>query len=277
MGFWRYRPRGTVHLGHWLASEQERSLQEQIVRLQSLLAAARREIARLRKGGKAKDGRRRAPDETQAAGRYPIAREGTGYQGRDGTIYYPERAARRAQPKMVPQHASAGYNPRRMKPENLEDRLIRAARAVPPDKRDAAIRCLEQLAAGEVGAGVGARLMRELSPEQLAALLEESPLGHAVTRYERQLPAAELPAGGFFQSKTQADAGASLGQALRDLQNVQARFGLPITENEKVRKAEAKAATYRRSHDPATGAFIVPRPRGRPRRNARQEVAPTFA
>ena len=152
MGFWRYRPRGTVHLGHWLASEQERSLQEQIVRLQSLLAAARRENARLRKGGKAKDGRRRAPDETQAAGRYPIAREGTGYQGRDGTIYYPERAARRAQPQMVQQHASAGYNPRRMKPENLEDRLIRAARAVPPDKRETAICCLEQLAAGEVTA-----------------------------------------------------------------------------------------------------------------------------
>lgn len=34
--------------------------------------------------------------------------------------------------------------------ENLEDRLIRAARAVPPDKRETAIRCLEQVAAGEV-------------------------------------------------------------------------------------------------------------------------------
>lgn len=117
----------------------------------------------------------------------------------------------------------------------------------------------------ENAGGVGARLRRELSPEQLDAVLEESSLGHALKRYERQLREIELPAGGF-KSKEQADAGGRLAQSLRELQNVQAGFGIPATEApERVMEAERMAGAYRRTHD-KTGAFIPPRPRGRPRR-----------
>jgi len=113
--------------------------------------------------------------------------------------------------------------------------------------------------------GVGARLLRELSPDQIAAVLEESPLGHAMKRYEKQLREIELPAGGFT-SKEQADAGARLAQTLRDLQNVQAGLGIATTEApERVKEAERMAGAYRRTHD-ERGAFIPPRPRGRPRR-----------
>jgi hypothetical protein len=116
---------------------------------------------------------------------------------------------------------------------------------------------------------VGARLLRELSPEQVALILEDCPLGHVLARYERQLRDIELPEGGFT-TKAQADAAGRLDQTFRELQNIQAGLGLPVSEKpERVREAVRRRSAYVKHHT-KTGEVIPARPRGRPPRTPEQ-------
>jgi hypothetical protein len=57
-----------------------------------------------------------------------------------------------------------------------------------------------------------------------------------------------------------------LSSTFSDLQEVERQVGLPMTEKpEQVKRAEALASAYRRSHDKSGAAIPVRRP-GRPRR-----------
>ena len=74
-------------------------------------------------------------------------------------------------------------------------------------------------------------------------------------RYEKRLRELVLPPGGFT-TKAQADAGATLGSTLRELQKLQDKLGLPMTETpERVLQAAAMASAYRGCHDKKTGAL----------------------
>jgi hypothetical protein len=87
-------------------------------------------------------------------------------------------------------------------------------------------------------------------------------------RFETRLAGFDLPVGGFTTPKQAADA-TTLGSTLRELQKLQRKMELPVTETpERVFQAEAMASAFRRHHDAETGALIPPRPRGRPRHSA---------
>jgi hypothetical protein len=123
---------------------------------------------------------------------------------------------------------------------------------------------------GNNGEGIGARLLRELSPSQLAAVLEDSSLGRLRARFEKRLDELELPAGGFT-GKEQADAAKALSNTFYQLQDLEAGFGLPLREKpSKVREGERLRAEFLRHHDEDGRPIPVRRP-GRPRRDAAVE------
>jgi hypothetical protein len=119
--------------------------------------------------------------------------------------------------------------------------------------------------------GVGARLLRELSPSQLVAVVEDSPLGRLRARFEKELREIELPTGGFT-TKAQADAAHRLSGILYQLHDVETGLGLPLTPKaEEVKEGERLRMAFLRSHD-KEGRPVAVRPRGRPRRDALQKV-----
>jgi hypothetical protein len=104
-----------------------------------------------------------------------------------------------------------------------------------------------------------------LSPELATALLKDSTLGQLQERFEKQLSEIELPEGGFT-TIGQARAGSSLATTFDRLQKRRKKFGLaPILKPARVEKAARLAAHYY-DHHTATGEFIPPKPRGRPRK-----------
>ena len=106
---------------------------------------------------------------------------------------------------------------------------------------------------------------------ELTAVIEDSPLARLRLRFAKRLREIELPADGF-STKAQADAAHRLSATLYQLQATQTGLGLPVTEKpERVREAERLRTAYLRSHDGA-GLPVAVRPRGRPRRDAAQEV-----
>jgi hypothetical protein len=120
--------------------------------------------------------------------------------------------------------------------------------------------------------GVGARLLRELSPSQLVAVIEDSTLGRLRTRFENRLREIDLPANGFT-TKEQADAVQRLSSTFYQLQDVEAGFGLPLREKPaELREGERLRAEYMRHHDKEGRPIAVRRP-GRPRRDV-EIVAP---
>jgi hypothetical protein len=96
---------------------------------------------------------------------------------------------------------------------------------------------------------------------------DKARLGILEAEFREGLDKMRLPPGGFT-TQAEADAGARLGTTLRELQKLQRKLNLPVTETpERVKLAEAMASAYRRSHDKETGELIAPRgPGGRPRR-----------
>lgn len=111
-----------------------------------------------------------------------------------------------------------------------------------------------------------------LARETTARASDDTRLGRLQARYERRLREIELPDGGFT-TKAQVGAAHRLAQTFSHLQKVKSELGLPVTEKpEQVRKAEAMASAYRRSHDKSGAAIPVRRP-GRPRREA-QAIPP---
>jgi tetratricopeptide (TPR) repeat protein len=109
----------------------------------------------------------------------------------------------------------------------------------------------------------------KLTREKIREVKDKARLDGLRVLYGVRLEAAtELPEGGF-KTKAEADAAALLATTLRDLQKLERKLRLPVTETpERVREGEAMASAYRRSHDKNTGEVIPPRPRGRPRRRA---------
>jgi hypothetical protein len=90
-------------------------------------------------------------------------------------------------------------------------------------------------------------------------------------QYEERLATLELPAGGF-STPEEAGAGSRLAGTLRELQKLQTKLGLPVTDTrDEVLRAASLASAYWQRHDKETGAFIPPHPRGRPRRKASAE------
>jgi hypothetical protein len=123
---------------------------------------------------------------------------------------------------------------------------------------------------GRESVGVGARLLRELSPSQLEAVVEDSQLGRLLNRYEKRLSELELPEGGFT-SKEQADEVTRLRSTFYQLQNIETGFGLPLREiPPKLREGERLRSEWQNHHD-KEGRPIAVRPRGRPRRDAGDE------
>jgi hypothetical protein len=137
-----------------------------------------------------------------------------------------------------------------------------------PSKKRATITGMSAEETGDTGnptrERIGARLLRLLSPKQLEAVLEDSPLGRLLVRYEKGLREIEQFPADSLETKEQADAVARVGTTLRRLQKVEAKFRLRITEtSDQVLQREAMGAKYRRNHD-ESGAPIPPARRGRP-------------
>jgi hypothetical protein len=110
-----------------------------------------------------------------------------------------------------------------------------------------------------------------LSPAQVAAVIEDSTLGRLQARYEKRLREIVLPKGGFT-TKAEANAAGRLSKTLRDLQKIQRKLRLPVTViPERVREAERLRTDYE-THHTKTGEVIPRRPRGRPRRHAAEEA-----
>jgi hypothetical protein len=128
---------------------------------------------------------------------------------------------------------------------------------------------------GRESVGVGARLLRELSPSQLEAVVEDSTLGRLRARFEKRLRELELPAGGFT-SKGQADAVARLSGTFYQLQNVETGFGLPPREIPWKLTEGARLRSEWENHHDKEGRPIAVRPRGRPRLDA-VETAEIFS
>lgn len=169
------------------------------------------------------------------------------------------------------------------KPGYTRDAMDNAA-AFPAVARTLSDRQLEELVEkGEVAAAVlkergktdptAAEPRPELSPSQVAAVIEDSTLGRLQARFEKRLREIELPGGGFT-TKAQATAAHRLSQTFWHLQERQRKLLLPVMEKpERVKKAEAMESAYHRSHDD-TGAPIPVRPRGRPSRSPKPADSP---
>jgi hypothetical protein len=122
-------------------------------------------------------------------------------------------------------------------------------------------------AIAERGASAG------LSASQIAVAIEDDTLIDRVARFGKRLREIKLPKGGF-STKEDAQAAGAFAKAFRDLQERETELGLPIREKpEAVNEAERLATAYYRRHT-ATGEFIPPRPRGRPRGAGKQAPSP---
>jgi tetratricopeptide (TPR) repeat protein len=86
----------------------------------------------------------------------------------------------------------------------------------------------------------------DLSPRQVAAVLEDSTLGRLRRRYEERLANVELPKDGF-KTKKQAQAAGRLTTTYRDLRSRQLKLGLePLSKDSRITEADRlREAFYR--------------------------------
>ena len=93
---------------------------------------------------------------------------------------------------------------------------------------------------------------------------DNTPLGRLQLRYQQRLAALALPEGGF-KTREQANAAGRLSKTLQDLQHLQARLGLKVTEKPpNVREAERMRMAFLRRYPAKPDASRPPRtPRSR--------------
>jgi hypothetical protein len=141
--------------------------------------------------------------------------------------------------------------------------------------RDGPAKVLARLdaAAGEVTEPAPAEPPPDRSPEMVAAMLRDSILGRLQQKFEKGLRDIKLPEGGFT-TKEQARAGTAFATTFYRLQKRRAQLGLPPVEKPwQVSDAERMKSDYY-AHHTATGEFIPPRPRGRPRKAVEVATSP---
>jgi len=105
----------------------------------------------------------------------------------------------------------------------------------------------------------------------LTAVIADSPLMRLRARFEDRLREVELPAEGGFTSKGQADAVTRLSSTFYQLQNVEAGFGLSSREIPPKLTEGLRLRSEWQNHHDKEGRPIAVRPRGRPRRDAGDE------